>query len=77
MGHSNINTSLTCLALAWLIAQPNSNAIVGARQPEQTTENAKAADIKLSDEDLAEMDRISRLVTDQLDQDPMMGKFAS
>ncbi len=71
------DTSLTCLALAWLIAQPNSNAIVGARKPEQATENAKAADIKLSEEDLAEMDRISHLVTDQLDQDPVMWKFAS
>jgi len=31
------------LALAWLIAQPQTNAIVGARHGEQAAENAQAA----------------------------------
>lgn len=41
-------TSLGNLALAWLISQPQTNAIVGARHGEQATENAKAAELKLS-----------------------------
>lgn len=71
------NTSLTCLSLAWITAQPYCNAIVGARNPQQATENAKAGDLKISEADLKEMDRISRMVTEHLDQDPVMWKFAS
>ncbi|MBD0336682.1 MAG: aldo/keto reductase, partial [Cyanobacteria bacterium Co-bin13] len=70
-------TTLGNLALAWLIAQPQTCAIVGARNPEQAQENALAAEIKLSKEDLAAMDTISRSVTEQLDQDPVMWKFSA
>ncbi len=39
------------LALAWVLRQPNvSSAIIGASRPEQVEQNAKAADIKLSDD---------------------------
>lgn len=65
-------TSLANLAIAWLIAQPQSQAIVGARNTEQATANAQAATIKLSAEDLAEIDAIGRIVTDHLDDNPVM-----
>jgi myo-inositol catabolism protein IolS len=61
-----------------VIAQPYCNAIVGARNPEQATQNAQAGTIKIAEADLKEMDRISRTVTDHLDQeDPVIWKFAS
>ena len=63
------------LALAWVIAQPNTCAIAGARNAQQAAENAAAAKIKLSTQDLAEMDAIGRTVTDHLDKDPVMWKF--
>jgi myo-inositol catabolism protein IolS len=68
-------TSLGNLALAWLIAQPQTNAIVGARNAEQAADNAKAAEVKLSQEDLEEIDAIGRTVTDNLDNNPVMWNF--
>jgi len=51
-------TSLGNLVLAWTIAQPGiTAALVGARDAEQASENAKAASIKLSDEDKASIDK--------------------
>lgn len=47
------------LALAWLAAQPAvSTVIAGARRPEQVTANAKAAEWKLTPDELAEVDRM-------------------
>lgn len=63
------------LALAWVIAQPNCCAIAGARNAQQVIENAKAADIRLDGESLAEMDAISRTVTDHLDDNPVLWKW--
>ena len=60
------------LALAWVMAQPNTCAIAGARNAEQAAQNAAAARIELSSADLAAMDRIGRQVTDHLDDDPVM-----
>ncbi|HLO47200.1 MAG TPA: aldo/keto reductase [Kamptonema sp.] len=67
--------SLGNLALAWLIAQPQTNAIVGARNAQQSAENAKAANIKLSADELKEIDAIGRTVTDHLDKNPVMWDF--
>jgi aryl-alcohol dehydrogenase-like predicted oxidoreductase len=40
--------------IAWTIAQPGlTSALVGARSEEQVTENARAGEVKLSDEELA------------------------
>lgn len=64
--------SLAQLALAWLIAQPQSNAIAGARTAKQAEDNAKAANISLSTQELQEIDRIGRQVTDHLDDNPVM-----
>jgi aryl-alcohol dehydrogenase-like predicted oxidoreductase len=47
------------LALAWLLSRPEvSTVIAGATKPEQVDENARAADWKLSEDDLAEIDRL-------------------
>jgi aryl-alcohol dehydrogenase-like predicted oxidoreductase len=62
------------LALAWVISQPDTFAIAGARNAAQSTENAAAAEVELSATDLEAMDRIGRTVTDALDDDPLMWK---
>jgi myo-inositol catabolism protein IolS len=67
--------TLAQLSLAWLIAQPQTNAIVGARNAQQVIDNAKASDIQLSAEDLAKIDSIGRIVTDHLDEEPVMWNF--
>ncbi|HEY9616157.1 MAG TPA: aldo/keto reductase [Microcoleaceae cyanobacterium] len=64
--------SLANLAIAWLIAQPRTNAIVGVRHAEQAQENAHAAVVQLTPSDLAEIDAIGRMVTDRLDSNPVM-----
>ncbi|MBD2682056.1 MULTISPECIES: aldo/keto reductase [Nostoc] len=69
------NCSLAQLALAWLIAQPQTNAIVGARYPEQAQDNALAAQFQLSAAELAEIDAIGRIVSDRLDNNPVMWDF--
>ncbi len=71
------HTSLGNLAIAWLIAQPQTQAIVGARNAEQAAANAKAADIQLSAEDLQEIDAIGKIVTDHLDENPVMWNWNS
>lgn len=63
------------LAIAWLIAQPQTNAIIGFRNAEQAQQNALATQIRLSPEDLAEIDKIGRTVTDYLDDSPVMWNF--
>ncbi len=63
------------LALAWLICQPQTNAIVGARDTEQAADNAVSAEVKLSEADLKEIDAIGRTVTDHLDDNPVMWNF--
>ena len=66
------NCSLAQLSLAWLIAQPQTNAIAGARTAEQARDNAKAASVNLSKDEIEEIDRIGRQVTDRLDDNPVM-----
>ena len=64
--------SLAQLSLAWLIAQPQGNAITGVRNADQATKNAAAADVQLSPDELQEIDAIGRSVTDYLDENPVM-----
>jgi aryl-alcohol dehydrogenase-like predicted oxidoreductase len=71
------HTSLGNLAIAWLIAQPQAQAIVGARNAEQAVANAKAADVHLSADELQEIDAIGKIVTDHLDQDPVMWAWSA
>ena len=70
------NITLGQLALAWVIAQPGSCAIAGARNERQALENAHAGSVSLTKEDLDEMDRIGRPVTDQLDDNPVLWKWS-
>jgi myo-inositol catabolism protein IolS len=69
------NCSLAQLALAWLIKQPQTNAIAGARNPQQAIDNAKAMEINLSEADLAQINLIGHSVTDYLDDNPVMWDF--
>ncbi len=63
------------LAIAWLIQQPQTNAIVGARNAEQVKGNAQAGEIKLKPEDITEISEIGAIVTDHLDDNPFMWNF--
>jgi len=48
------------LAFSWLLAQaPVASVIAGATRPEQLEQNVKAGEWRLSEEDMAEIDRIS------------------
>ena len=67
--------TLAQLALAWIIAQPNTCAIAGARNSRQAVENAAAANVVLYKEELEALDRISRIVTDDLDDNPVLWKW--
>ena len=67
--------SLGQLALNWVISQPGTCAIAGARSAGQAVQNAGAADINLPDSDMARIDKISRMVTDHLDDSPIMWRF--
>jgi aryl-alcohol dehydrogenase-like predicted oxidoreductase len=52
--------SLLQLAIAWLAAHPIVGTVIaGARHPEQARQNAEAASVELSVDDLAAVDRIS------------------
>jgi aryl-alcohol dehydrogenase-like predicted oxidoreductase len=53
------DVSLAQLAVAWTLAHPAVDvAIVGARTPDHLSEIVDAADVKLEDDDLWEIDRI-------------------
>jgi aryl-alcohol dehydrogenase-like predicted oxidoreductase len=50
------------IAIAWLLHQPVvSTVIIGANKPEQLADNLSAVDVKLDDNDLKELDEISKL----------------
>ena len=67
--------SLSQLALAWIIAQPHTCAIAGARNSQQVLQNAQGAELHLSNDDLSMMDAIGHSVTDYLDDNPVMWKI--
>ncbi len=68
--------SLGQLAIAWLIQQPQTNAIVGARSPEQVIQNAQAGEIKLTTEDIEQIGVIAEQVTKHFDDNPVMWNFS-
>lgn len=50
------NCTITNLVIAWTAMQsPNLNVLFGGRKPEQMVENLKAANIKISNEDMERM----------------------
>jgi myo-inositol catabolism protein IolS len=67
--------SLGQLALAWIVSHADACAIAGARSADQATQNAAAAEVSLTDDDLARLDEIGCSVTDYLDDDPVMWNF--
>ncbi len=64
--------SLAQLALAWVSSHTDTYAIAGARNADQVIQNARAAEVELSENDLTRMDEIGRLVTDHLDENLVM-----
>lgn len=69
---AELNCTLGQLALAWAIAQPQTVAIAGARNSEQVLSNARAAEVKIPNNIMEQMDAIARQVTDYLDDRPVM-----
>lgn len=52
------------VALAWLLSRPTVTSIlVGIRRPEQLTDNLQAFDVSLTDDDLTQLDEVSRSPT--------------
>jgi aryl-alcohol dehydrogenase-like predicted oxidoreductase len=64
--------SLAQLALAWVSSHIDTYAIAGARNADQVIQNARSAEVELSENDLTRIDEIGRLVTDHLDENPVM-----
>ncbi|NCR41016.1 MAG: aldo/keto reductase [Microcystis aeruginosa W13-11] len=67
--------SLAELSLAWLIKQPQTNAIAGVRNAAQAVNNAQAMTVNLTPEDLKLIDNIGKQVTDFLDDNPVLWDF--
>jgi aryl-alcohol dehydrogenase-like predicted oxidoreductase len=56
----DVGASLTAVALAWLLHKPAVTSVIfGARTPEQLEDNLKAADLRLSPEQVAALDTAS------------------
>ena len=56
------NASVAQVALSWLLHQPVvTSVIIGAKTPEQLSENLAAPDINLTDDDLARLKAVSEL----------------
>ncbi|HLL43368.1 MAG TPA: aldo/keto reductase [Segetibacter sp.] len=54
--------SVAQLALAWLLHQPAvTSVIIGAKKTEQLEDNLKAIDVKLTQEELQQLDEVSKL----------------
>ena len=66
-----LNVTPARLALAWVLHQNGVCAVAGARNAGQARDNAGAAGLALSKGDLEALDRISALVTEGLDDDPV------
>jgi aryl-alcohol dehydrogenase-like predicted oxidoreductase len=50
------------IALAWLLHQPAvTSVIIGARRTDQLQDNLAAVDVKLSPEELQQLDQVSQL----------------
>ncbi|PIE67241.1 MAG: aldo/keto reductase [Deltaproteobacteria bacterium] len=67
--------SMAQLALAWVIARPGVCAIAGARNAEQSADNARAMQVSLTETEMEDLDRISRPVCALIDDDPVQWKW--
>jgi aryl-alcohol dehydrogenase-like predicted oxidoreductase len=58
---SRTNRSLLDIAFGWLLARPvTASVIAGAMTPEQIEQNVRAGSVKLSADEVAELDRITQ-----------------
>ena len=63
----DLGEPMAAVALAWAMRQPSiTSALIGARKPEQLTENLRAADIALDDDTLARLDAATTDLKDAL-----------
>ncbi|BAQ65963.1 aldo/keto reductase [Geminocystis sp. NIES-3709] len=69
------NCTLGQLSIAWLIRQPKTNAIIGARNSQQVKQNSQAMEVNLTQEDVMKISDISYEVTKHLDNNPVMWNF--
>lgn len=69
------HVSLGNLALAWLLAQPQTHAIIGVRNREQVLANLPSLRLRLQPETLAQLDQISRLVNDLIPPGALLWRF--
>ncbi|MEN9216093.1 MAG: aldo/keto reductase [Gloeomargarita sp. HHBFW_bins_162] len=69
------HVSLGNLALAWLLHQPQTHAIIGVRNREQVLGNLPALTVKLSEATLAELDRLSRPVNERIPAGALLWNF--
>lgn len=70
--------SMAHVTLAWLLTQPGvASVIVGARHAQQAAENARAADIRLSDDVRTRLDAATRPLKDHLGRNPDMWQTPS
>jgi myo-inositol catabolism protein IolS len=67
-----LDVNLGQLSLAWVTSHPGVCAIAGARNARQATMNARAAEVSLTPSTLVQLDQTGRLVTDYLDENPVM-----
>ena len=56
---AELGVQVSQLAIAWTLHQPGARLIVGARSDRNIEASAAAADVELSDDDLARIDEIA------------------
>jgi aryl-alcohol dehydrogenase-like predicted oxidoreductase len=69
---ADLGLTLAQLSLAWVISHSGTCAIAGARNADQAVMNARAGDISLSVNTITGIEEIGRIVTDHLEDDPVM-----
>ncbi|WPQ61567.1 aldo/keto reductase [Chitinophaga sancti] len=61
----NKQVSVARLALAWLLHQKVvTTVIIGAKRPDQLADNIAAVDVVLSEEELTQLDEVSKLAAE-------------
>jgi len=59
------NVTVPQVALGWLLHQPVvTSVIIGAKRPEQLQDNLKAVDLKLTVDELAQLETVSKLTAE-------------
>jgi len=69
--------SLAQLAIAWVLNQSQTHAIVGARNAAQIIETAAASEVHLSREDLSLIEQIGRPVSEPLMEQTVLWDFST